>query len=403
MADVFLSYARQDRRSAKELVHALESLGISVWWDRRLWPGRPVGTTIQGELDAARCVVVLWSRASIGSDYVQDEAERGRKAGKLIPALIEDVEIPLGFGGIHAAKLHRAAEEPEELETFFAAILARLQRPATKTYPPFALPERRSWLLLACSISVLSLLALAYRWAFPSAPFAFRVSEDDLGKGYELEFAGDETPARARIRWVGAAVTAETGFPRLELDVTNRTDRDISVNAVRLVLTELVEQASPLLLAVEYRDDSVAVRQELEARFALEHVALDPPYHLYVRRDGVRDGAQELEALASALAELPSVSQAFVDAAGQAHAEWKTVVPVDFLLKGKDPVLERPVREQIAAASSLTIPIVFGCERDLSAVGQLVLVYDGVESVDALEIELELRAALGFEPERKTE
>jgi hypothetical protein len=399
VADVFLSYSRHDRRSAKELVHALESLGISVWWDRRLWPGRPVSTTIQGELESARCVVVLWSRSSIESTYVLDEAERGRKAGKLIPALVEDVEIPLGLGGIHAARLHRAADEPEELETFFAAILARLQRPGAETYPPFALPGRRRWAVLAVSIAVLSMLPLAYRWVVPSPPFVFRVSEENLGKGYELEFAGDQIPARARIKWVGAAVTAETGFPTLELDVTNRTDKDISVNAVRLVLTELVEQDSAVLLAVVYRNESETLREEIEARFGLEHVALDPPYHLYVRRDGV----DELEDLASALAELPSVSEAFVDAAGQAHAEWKTVVPVDFLLKGKDHVHERPVREQIAAASSLTVPIVFGCERDLSAVGQLFLVYDGVESVEALEIELELRAALAFGPKHKAE
>ena len=38
MADIFLSYKKEDRAVAKRLVGALEATGKSVWWDDALNP-----------------------------------------------------------------------------------------------------------------------------------------------------------------------------------------------------------------------------------------------------------------------------------------------------------------------------------------------------------------------------
>jgi hypothetical protein len=105
MADIFLSYVRSDAKRAKQVADALSARGWSVWWDVSLTPGVRFRDKIAEELHAARCVVVLWSKASIASDFVVDEAEDGKRRRVLVQALIEDVRPPHGFGQIQAATL----------------------------------------------------------------------------------------------------------------------------------------------------------------------------------------------------------------------------------------------------------------------------------------------------------
>ena len=105
MADVFVSYDSEDRERIKPLVDALEAKGWSVWWDRQLRPGPNFAKTIRRELDAARCVVVAWSKYSVESDWCLDEANEGLQRGILVPARIDDVPLPLGFGQAYTASL----------------------------------------------------------------------------------------------------------------------------------------------------------------------------------------------------------------------------------------------------------------------------------------------------------
>jgi hypothetical protein len=75
MADIFLSYASHDRKGVRALVEALEREGWSVFWDRDI----PLGTTwrkiLDEELSAARCIVVAWTKTSVGRRWVIEEAE----------------------------------------------------------------------------------------------------------------------------------------------------------------------------------------------------------------------------------------------------------------------------------------------------------------------------------------
>lgn len=105
MADIFLSYAREDLARARLLAEALESQGWSVWWDRRILHGQDFTDHIQEQLDAARCIVVLWSKVSAASKFVRDEATEGLNNGRLVPLLLEVVKPPLGFRQLHAADL----------------------------------------------------------------------------------------------------------------------------------------------------------------------------------------------------------------------------------------------------------------------------------------------------------
>jgi hypothetical protein len=105
MAEIFLSYANEDRETARAVASLLESAGCTVWWDRRIPAGRTWRSMIEEALRDMRCMVVLWSTHSVDSDWVKEEAEEARALGKLIPVLIEPVKPPVGFRSIQAADL----------------------------------------------------------------------------------------------------------------------------------------------------------------------------------------------------------------------------------------------------------------------------------------------------------
>jgi hypothetical protein len=106
MSDIFISYSREDRETVKRIAAILEEQRWSVWCDRRIPPGRDFYKTIETALDNSKCAIVVWSRNSVASSWVRDEASMAQKRGKaLIPVLVERVEQPLGFGTLQAANL----------------------------------------------------------------------------------------------------------------------------------------------------------------------------------------------------------------------------------------------------------------------------------------------------------
>ncbi|MFZ2973643.1 MAG: toll/interleukin-1 receptor domain-containing protein [Ferribacterium limneticum] len=105
MTDIFLSYTERDRETARRVAEALGSAGWSVWWDRRIPAGETWRSVLEHALEDMRCMVVLWSAKSIESEWVYEEATEGRRHGKLVPVLIENVRPPAGFREIQAADL----------------------------------------------------------------------------------------------------------------------------------------------------------------------------------------------------------------------------------------------------------------------------------------------------------
>jgi len=105
VADVFVSYERQDADRARLIVEALRADGLEVWWDQGLQSGARWRADIEANLAQARAVVCLWSNTSIRSEFVLDEAKDASERGVLCPALIDEVRIPLGFREIQTANL----------------------------------------------------------------------------------------------------------------------------------------------------------------------------------------------------------------------------------------------------------------------------------------------------------
>jgi hypothetical protein len=68
MADIFISYVREDQVRIQPIVRALENRAWSVFWDRHIPVGQTWRSYIGKALSDASCVVVAWSRDSIASD-----------------------------------------------------------------------------------------------------------------------------------------------------------------------------------------------------------------------------------------------------------------------------------------------------------------------------------------------
>jgi uncharacterized protein len=139
MADIFISYAREDEATAQRLRDVLASQGWDVWRDKEgIVTGSSWGASIESALRGAKCVVVLWSTPALSSHFVRDEAEIGRNANKLVPVQIGDVELPIGFRGIQTANLmHWQGElDHPEYRKLVAAIADRVGAGNAAIVPP---------------------------------------------------------------------------------------------------------------------------------------------------------------------------------------------------------------------------------------------------------------------------
>lgn len=105
MADVFISYKKEERERAYAIAVNLETLLVSTWLDAQLSPGQSFSEEIRTEIDRCKAQVVCWSTAATGSEWVSGEAEIGRKRGVLVPVFIERCELLPPFNMLHAEDL----------------------------------------------------------------------------------------------------------------------------------------------------------------------------------------------------------------------------------------------------------------------------------------------------------
>ena len=168
MADIFISYKKEDAGRVVRIVEALRAEGFSVWWDHGIAPGSQWDQTIQQELQAAKLVMAIWSEQSVAAPWVKEEAAVGKNRGVLLPVLIDDVEPPLGFSLIQAANL--VGWDGEAKDPHFQHLLGAV-RAILKGERPTGLeaPRRRrsrAWpaliLGMAAGFAVLAALAFVF-------------------------------------------------------------------------------------------------------------------------------------------------------------------------------------------------------------------------------------------------
>ena len=113
MADVFISYKKENRSDAERVAKALESSGFSVWWDDRIRPQGEWDAQIEKEINDAKATVVLWTPLSVASRWVRAEAHNANDRGRMIPAMVETCDIPIAFSLSQTANLVGWNGDPE--------------------------------------------------------------------------------------------------------------------------------------------------------------------------------------------------------------------------------------------------------------------------------------------------
>jgi adenylate cyclase len=131
LADIFVSYSRQDRARVAPLVAALEAEGWSVWWDPEISPGDEFDSLISRELESARTLIVVWTPKSVDSRWVRGEARDAADRGVLVPVRFEQARLPIDFRAVHATDLDDWNEDAQSgaFRSLFKALEAKLGTP----------------------------------------------------------------------------------------------------------------------------------------------------------------------------------------------------------------------------------------------------------------------------------
>ncbi|HZF16828.1 MAG TPA: TIR domain-containing protein [Steroidobacteraceae bacterium] len=159
---VFLSYARADQTQAAALMRALEEAGLDVWWDALIEGGAAFAKSIEAALTRCDVVMVAWSATSVTSDWVRDEAARGRDLRKLVPVSLDGTPPPLGFGQYHSIDLSRwrgtagSAEIADVIRSIASTTRKSIPKPqrTAKARPASAFLSRRALLASTAGLAV---------------------------------------------------------------------------------------------------------------------------------------------------------------------------------------------------------------------------------------------------------
>lgn len=107
--DVFISYSHSNRQQIQNLVAALQSEGITPWFDDFIRCGENWARRIYWQLREATAVVICWTSTSVKSPWVLREASTARVLGKYVfPIAFESgLKYPESCGALHTLDLSR--------------------------------------------------------------------------------------------------------------------------------------------------------------------------------------------------------------------------------------------------------------------------------------------------------
>lgn len=126
MGEIFISYKREEISTARRVRQALCGERLDVWWDENLQGGQQWAEEIDRALFSAAVVVVLWSAASVHSDWVKHEASIAKSRSTLVPVVISSCSIPPAFERTQCVSL--VGWEGSERDAGFRDLLNAVRR-----------------------------------------------------------------------------------------------------------------------------------------------------------------------------------------------------------------------------------------------------------------------------------
>lgn len=128
LADVFIACSERDHERVKPIAERLGSLGYSTWWDKHANGRQAAFGEQERELEAAKCVLVVWSHTSRNGSDVVAQASHAVDTNKLLQVRT-DTNPPPPFDAYPIADL--SSEQWGVLE----AALAKLVRDGVAPQP----------------------------------------------------------------------------------------------------------------------------------------------------------------------------------------------------------------------------------------------------------------------------
>lgn len=208
VSDIVIVYARADHAAAAALAAVLETRGWTVWWDRHVHPGGSFDEVIDQAIARARCAVVLWSSASVASPRVRREASAALARGILVPALIEDVQVPPDFRLLPAARLVGwfGDDEDHELSKLLDTVAQRVAVDPRRAAAPVARRAPRALYRSPGFIAALLLLI-----GFAAGALVMRYLEHEENVGYATQNVPRAAATVAAPGLTGAVRAVRTG------------------------------------------------------------------------------------------------------------------------------------------------------------------------------------------------
>jgi len=114
VADVFISYKREERTRCERIATKLRGLGLDVWFDAKLEAGKNFDREIESAVARSKAVLVLWSPSAVDSQWVRNEAGYGLKNEKLVAARLHPCDPPLAFSAVHFEDLLNPAFQDDD-------------------------------------------------------------------------------------------------------------------------------------------------------------------------------------------------------------------------------------------------------------------------------------------------
>ena len=114
MADVFISYKREERDAVQIIADTLGDLKVDVWFDRRLTVGGSFDEEIARALEDAKAVLTCWTPAAIASEWVRAEASMAREGDRLVACFLQPTALIPPFNLTHAEDLSAWAGQRDD-------------------------------------------------------------------------------------------------------------------------------------------------------------------------------------------------------------------------------------------------------------------------------------------------